>query len=73
MRWTTRDGRRLYLSEMTTSHIRKCVSLLRHHGYGAVEECTTNDSLQPSPELTKLVAELDRRTLAAMDRLTKEK
>ncbi len=38
MKWTTKDGRVLRLSEMSTDHLKNAAAMLRRKGYCSVDE-----------------------------------
>lgn len=66
--WTTRDGREIKISEMTTQHLKNAISYLERKdrttwkfgSYGSLAEDMYYDEV-PNEEYENLVEELNRR------------
>lgn len=61
--WRTRDGRTLDPRDMSVDHVRKCISLLLHHG----DRAQINGSAGIAKHMIEVFErELERRTYAAI-------
>lgn len=75
--WTTRDGRRLRLTEMGTDHLRNTAAFLRRRGYCATSEFDASwcSALACNGDMASYYAEqycADLRPLALLDEIDAE-
>lgn len=74
--WTTRDGRRMLLCDMETSHLKNCISMMRGKGYvtaGELLDCLRYASTAPDgASMAAEEASLHMRPSAMLGQLEKE-
>lgn len=71
MHWTTKDGRKLNISEMKTSHILNCIRMMDRQMCAAInkaanrnDECYAEPPIKWAQQYEALISEYNRRLIS---------